>query len=156
MKHYGSGTPAAENPRENPVDGMMLMEEALLIAEKLGISGFTASNGRLQCFKQRYNLKKMANAGEEGDVSEETLESWNERVREITRGWSPENVWNMDETGSFWRGLPDTSLKEKGRQCRGGKQAKQRHTWAFFVNAAGEKEDPIVIGKRANRVVSII
>lgn len=58
-------------------------------------------------------------------------------------------MWNMDETGSFWRGLPDTSLNEKGRRCRGGKQAKQRHTWAFFVNAAGEKEDPIVIGKYA-------
>ena len=91
----------------------------------------------------------MANAGEDGDVSKEMLESWNERVREITRGWSPENVWNMDETGSFWRGLPDTSRNEKGRRCRGGKQVKQRHTWAFFVNAAGEKEDPIVIGKYA-------
>ena len=27
------------------------------------------------------------------------------------------------------------------------KQSKQRNTWAFFVNAAGEKEQPIVIGK---------
>ena len=60
-----------------PVDGTMLQEEALLIAEKLGISGFTASNGWLQHFRQRYNLQKMANAGEDGDVSEETLESWN-------------------------------------------------------------------------------
>lgn len=67
-----------------PVDDKMLQEEALLIAEKLGISGFTASNGCLQRFKQRYNLQKMANAGEDGDVSKETLESWNERVREIT------------------------------------------------------------------------
>ena len=55
----------------------------------------------------------------------------------------------MDETGSFWRGLPETSLNEKGRRCNGGKQAKQRNTWAFFVNAAGEKEDPIVIEKYA-------
>ena len=34
-----------------PVDGTMLQEEALLIAEKLGISGFTASNGWLQRLK---------------------------------------------------------------------------------------------------------
>lgn len=67
-----------------PVDDTMLQEEALLIAEKLGISGFTASNGCLQRFKQRYNLQKMANVGGDGDVSEETLESWNEHVREIT------------------------------------------------------------------------
>ena len=29
-------------------------------------------------------------------------------------GWKPEDVWNMDETGSFGRGLPETSLNEKG------------------------------------------
>lgn len=53
----------------------------------------------------------------------------------------------MDETGSFWKGLPESSLNAKGKRCRGGKKAKQRNTWTFFVNAAGEKEDPIVIGK---------
>ena len=75
---------------------MMLQEEALLIAERLGISGFTASNGWLQRSKQHYNLQKMVTAGEDGDVSKEMLESWNERVREITQGWKPEDVWNMD------------------------------------------------------------
>ena len=40
-------------------------------------------------------------------------------------------------------------MNEKGKRCRGGKQAKQRKTWAFFVNAAGEKDDPIIIGKYA-------
>ena len=55
----------------------------------------------------------------------------------------------MDETGAFWRGLPEKTLSEKGKRCSGGKKAKQRNTWAFFVNAAGEKEDPIVIGKYA-------
>ena len=84
----------------------------------------------------------MAIAGEDGDVKDETIESWNERVREITRGWKPEDVWNMDEAGSFWRELPETSLNEKGRCCNGGKQAKQRNTWAFFVNAAEEKRRP--------------
>ena len=93
------------------------------------------------------NLHHMAIAGEDGDVKDETIKSWNERVREITRGSKPEDVWNMEETGSFWRGLSETSLNEKGRRCNGGKQAKQRNTWAFSVNAAGEKEDPIVKGK---------
>ena len=62
---------------------------------------------------------------------------------------APEDVWNMDETGSFWKGLPETSLIETGKRCKVGKQAKQRNTWAFFVNAVGEKEDRIVIGKYA-------
>ena len=91
----------------------------------------------------------MSVAGEEADVRGETFESWHERAREITRGWKPENVRNMDETGAFWHGLPEKTLSEKGKRCMGGKKAKQRNTWDFFVNAAGEKEDPIVIGKYA-------
>ena len=130
----------------NPVSGTMLQEEALMIAEKMGISGFAASNGWLESFKKQHNLHHMTIAGEDGDVKDETIESWNDRVREITRKWKPENLWNMDETGSFWQGLPETSLNEKGRRCSGGKQAKQRNTWAFFVNAA---EDPTVLGNYA-------
>ena len=75
-----------------PVSGAMLQQEALIIADRLGVSDFTASNGWLQCFKQNYNLQRMATAGEDGDVSSETLESWNEREREITRGWKPDDV----------------------------------------------------------------
>ena len=132
-----------------PVSDTMLQEEARLIAEKMEIKGFSASNGWLQSFNKQHNLHKMNTAGEDGDVNEKVLESWNERAREITREYKPEDVWNMDETGCFWKGLPDTSMNEKGTRCRGGKQAKQRNTWAFFVNAAGEKEDPIVIGRYA-------
>lgn len=35
-------------------------------------------------------------------------------------------------------------LDAKGRWCTGGKKAKQRLTWVFFVNAEGEKEDPVI------------
>ena len=127
-----------------PVSGTMLQEEALLIAEKLGIEGFAASNGWLESFKKTQNISTMSVAGEEGDVSSLKLESWKERSRELVRGWKPENIWNIDETGCFWKGLPEVSLNKKGSRCSGGKQ---RNTWASFVNAAGGKEDPIVIGQ---------
>lgn len=91
----------------------------------------------------------MTVAGEAEDVSTKTIDSWNERAKEITRGWKAENVWNTDKTDCFWRGLPEKTLSERERRCTGGKQAKQRLTWAFFVNAR-EKEDPAVIGKSAN------
>ena len=64
-----------------------------------------------------------------------------------TRNSALLSLWNMDETGCFWRGLPETTLDAKGRRCTGGKKAKQRLTWAFFVNAERAKEDPVVIGK---------
>ena len=65
-----------------------------------------------------------------------------ERINELIEGYSMENIWNMDESGYFFKTLPDKGLIEKGKQVKGGK------TVAFFVNAAGEKVDqPIVIWK---------
>ena len=48
------------------------------------------------------------------------------------------------------RALPDKSLSERGKRCHGGKNSKERATWAFFVSASGEKEGPIVVGKSRN------
>ena len=53
----------------------MLQEEAIVIAEKLHVDGFVASNGWLQRVKNEHNISTMAVAGEEEDVSPETLES---------------------------------------------------------------------------------
>ena len=49
---------------------------------------------------------------------------------------------------SFLASLPDSGFSQKGKQCHGGKQSKNRITVAFFVLAAGKKEGkPIVIWK---------
>ena len=90
-------------------------------------------------------------SGESGEVREETVESWKERLPQILAGYSPEDILNMDETGKFYHALPNKSLSKAAKQCRGGKQFKERVTCAFFVNAAGGKEKPIVIiAKAAN------
>ena len=47
----------------------------------------------------------------------------------------------------MWKALPEKSLAERGKRCRGGKKAKQKITAAFFVNATGGKETPILIGR---------
>ena len=71
-----------------------------------------------------------------------------ERINELIEGYSLENIWNMDESGCFFKALPDKGLVEKGKQAKSGKKSKQRLTVAFFVNAAGEKVDhPIAIWK---------
>ena len=66
-----------------------------------------------------------------------------ERIQKSTEGYSSENIWNMDKSVFF-----DKGLVEKGKEAKGGKKSKQRFTIAFFVNAAGEKIDkPLVIWK---------
>ena len=97
----------------------------------------------MQSFKARHNIKQLLISGESGDVNEETVQA-------LIQGYSLENVWNEDETACFFRALPDKTLAEAERQCKGGKKAKNQLTLAFFVNAAGEKELPIVIGKAAS------
>ena len=82
----------------------------------------------------------MVICGESGEVSGKTVESWKERLPEILEGYTAQNIWNIDETGCFWRALPEKGLAEKGKACHGGKKSKLRVTVALFVNAAGDKK----------------
>ena len=127
--------------------GPQLCEKAKQIAEKLDIPNFMASNGWLDRWKKRYNVHRMKINGESGYVSGLTIDSWKERIPELLQGYSAENIWNLDETGCFWRALPEYGFSNKGSQCRGGKKAKQRFTIALIANAAGEKESAIVVWK---------
>lgn len=106
-------------------DGKILMEKALEIAASLGMGEeFKASNGWLARWKQRYNISHRRVSGESGDVSDVTVESWLERLPSILAGYEVQDVWNCDETGLFWKALPDKGLAEKGKACRGGKKIK--------------------------------
>ena len=60
--------------RNIPISGPLLQEEALQIAKTIDPeTKFKASNGWLESFKKRHNLKQMTITGECGDVQEETV-----------------------------------------------------------------------------------
>ena len=103
-----------------PVSGPMIQEEALQIALKLNVTGFTVSNGWLDKWKTRHNIKRFNVAGEDGEVNAETLESWAEWLSEIVKGYELKDIWNADETGLFWRALPDKSLSVKKDRLKVG------------------------------------
>ena len=129
-------------------DGKILMEKAIEIAQRLGIDEFKASNGWLTRWKERYNVKQRVISGESGA---DTVESWLERLPSVIEGYEARDIWNCDETGLFWKALPDKGLAEKKKACKGGKKSKLRVTITFFVNSAGESEcPPVVIWKSAN------
>ena len=134
-------------------DGQMLKEEALEIKKHLDndeFSTFTASNGWLEKWKISYGIREKRVNGEAGEVRGETVNAWMERLWELTKDYSPADIWNMDETGCFFKALPEKGLAEKKSQARGGKKSKTRLTIAFFVSAAGEKViEPIVIWRSA-------
>jgi hypothetical protein len=129
----------------------MLQEEARVIAGRLDDPKFKSLNGWLQSFKSRHNLKCLTVCGESSEVFKDTVEAWHKRLRDLVVGYEPQNIWNSNETGCFFRALPNKTLAEEASRCKGGKKSKSRITVAFFVSAAGDKEPPIVIGKSMTR-----
>ena len=99
-------------------NGAMLKKEAMAIKEQLKSSDFDdfrASDGWLDRWKTTYFVKERRIVGEAGDVSTETVTSWMERINELIEGYYLENIWNMDESGCFFKALPDKGLVEKGK-----------------------------------------
>ena len=48
-----------------------------------------------------------------------------ERLAELVKGYSLEDVLNMDELGLCFKTLPQKGYVEKGKKGRGGKQSKK-------------------------------
>ena len=85
-------------------------------------------------------------------MNEETTDAWVEDVLVPTlENYKPQDVFNVDETGLFWKFLPDKTFTFRGECCRGGKKSKERITVMICRNMDGsEKLQPLVIGKYAS------
>ena len=92
-------------------------------------------------------MKAKLILGESGDVREETVHSWKEKLPEYLEGWVPQNIWNVSETDQFFRTLLNRSLVEGSKNCTGVKKVKGETDVCFFFNTNDGKL--IVIGKSA-------
>jgi arginine repressor len=81
----------------------IIIEKAKNFARLLNISDFKFSNGWLQKFKQRHGLKKITKHGEDASVDEEAVEITLPQLRAILKEYNLRDIYNMDETGLFYR-----------------------------------------------------
>ena len=72
-----------------------LQSEALLLAKEPGNESFKESNGWLQCFKQWHNFVLLAVSGEAGDVREDIVEAWMERISTLVQGYAPKYIFEL-------------------------------------------------------------
>ena len=138
-----------------PLTQALISARAILEARNRGHAEFKASNGWFDDWRQRYNVKKSVRLhGEAADINIAAVEPEIETLRCALKEYSPDNIFNMDETGLFFRAIPNHSYlladegdqRQEGRGCKAMK-AKDRLTVVLCVNSTGTcKVDPVVIG----------
>ena len=89
---------------------------------------------------------------ESASVGKETVDMWRTvTLPTLLEGYEARNVFNVDETGLFFKLLPDKSLIFKNEPCHGGKQSKDRITVLVGSNSDGSEKLPLlIIGKSKN------
>ena len=94
-------------------------------------------------------------SGESGDVNEETVTAWRERLVTLMHGYSPEDIWNEDKTGCFFRALPDKTPANAKEDLQGRKECQELHHCygSILCKCCGRERSAniiIVIGKSAS------
>ncbi|XP_060592007.1 tigger transposable element-derived protein 6-like [Ruditapes philippinarum] len=147
-----------------PISGIILQKKADDLAKSLGHMDFSASGSTVERFKGRHNIVSHAISGESGMVDSSVTDEWKERtLPALLKDFSPQNIFNADETGLFYKLMPSYSLNVRGETCTGGKKGKERLTFLvacrdhsgqeFYLacNMDGsEKLKLVVIGRFAN------
>lgn len=86
--------------------------------------------------------------GESADVDEKAVDEWFQQLPHILRDYEPEDIFNVDETGLFYKLLPAKTLAYRKERCYGGKTSKERISVLVGANSTGtEKLKLLVIGK---------
>lgn len=130
-----------------PISGVLIKQQALEVAKEIKMEDFKASNGWLEKFRNRHSISFKSVSGEAGDVDMTVVKNWKEKIGSYIKNYEIKDIYNADETGLFFKALPDKTMTLKGEKCTGGKKAKQRLTILCCANMVGDKEPLLVIGK---------
>ena len=82
-------------------------------------------------------------------MPQDVVAEWTMRLPDLTAGYLPADIYNADETGLYYRALPERSMVVRGDPRKGINTSKERVTVLLACSAAGEKLKPLLIGKSA-------
>jgi hypothetical protein len=98
------------------------------------------SNGWLRRFQSRKDIKNRRQHGESGNIRENAASEMI-GIRQLLRSYAPRDIFNCDETGLYWKMIPDRSLST--RSLPGRKKDKARISALFCCNSDGSERLPI-------------
>ena len=115
---------------------------------------FSASHGWFEKYKKRFNLRSVLLSGESRSADKEAASHFIEEFKDIISegGFSPQQVFNCDETGLMWKKMPcRTYTTHDDRNVAGYKNSKERVTLLLGGNASGDvKLKPLLLHRAEN------
>ena len=135
------------------MSGPILLTKADEFSQKFEIENFKASTGWLERFKEWNGImfKKVCGEAKSVNMTSTEMTEWGQRLSRLLEQYSPDDIYNADETGMFYRLLPDKTLEYKKVGCHGGKKSEERLTVMVCANMSGKDKLPLlIIEKSAN------
>ncbi|XP_041361927.1 tigger transposable element-derived protein 4-like [Gigantopelta aegis] len=109
--------------RDIPVSGPILAEKAKDLAKHLHKEDFNPTNGWLSRWKERHNIVYKRLHGEKKDADLVAADKWTQTVLpDILKTYEADDIYNADETGLYYRALPDGTLTVKSETVSGSKR----------------------------------
>lgn len=137
--------------KDSRIDGPLMQQKAEDLAKQMGKDDFSATGGWFHRFKKRKNIVYSKLHGEQGEADTAAAETWiRDEWPAIISEYEPGDIYNADETGLFYRALPEHTYMFKGEKVKGSKTCKERITVLCCVSMTGEKKELLVIGKSKN------
>ncbi|XP_068218893.1 tigger transposable element-derived protein 1-like [Palaemon carinicauda] len=108
---------------------------------------FVASTGWFKRFKKRFQLHNILFTGESASSNEEEARKFVDDLNEIIKdeGYLAEQIYNVDETGLYWKRMPACTYFQKSKHMTGINSYKDRFTLLLGGNIAGFKLKPFLI-----------
>ncbi|XP_057661216.1 tigger transposable element-derived protein 6-like [Diorhabda carinulata] len=102
----------------------MIKEKAQEFASKLRIDNISGSNGLLEGYKKKNDIAFKNVCSETNSVDNNECND----LLDLLHDYSPDDVFNADEAGLFYKCLSDKTFTFKGQPCHGGELSKDRVT----------------------------
>ncbi|XP_072000501.1 tigger transposable element-derived protein 1-like [Engystomops pustulosus] len=147
-----------QNQRNMPISLSLVQEKARSLYNDLKETrtegedcseDFVASKGWFNRFKERAHLHNIKVQGGAASANISAASDFPKILEDIIDegGYLPDQVFNVDETGLFWKKMPDrTYISKEEKSAPGHKASKDRLTLLLGGNASGDlKLKPLLV-----------